>query len=525
MATLPRVDTRISHGGTIGTIRFVGPVDGTRGEWLGVEWDDLHRGKHDGVKDGNRYFSCLVPNSGTFLRPSASGISYGISFLKALSSKYIEALHASTRAEKVILGSSNGAIEVEAVGLDKIRSKLSQLSSLREVSLDNYDVAFADPHGSVLQTCPGIRGLDLSQSLLPSWETVALIVTELPRLERLALNRNRLALPLPSTSALMERAFRNLKELQLNATLTTWSESRVITAYMPALELLELGYNRLRVLAEDNPNVTPAPTPPLQGNHSIRTVNFDGNRLQSWEEISIAMQPLLALERLILSTNELQGIGQPPLSDDGTQRSSSLQNLKTLAVSFNSLRSWADVNNLPRWCPKLEALKITSTERADCERFYLSWINKNEPMDDDETRRTKHPRWLELCKIHGKPDEPPPQSQVKQDTLGSRLFQVTVRQLLHPPPTAGRVTVAALESDAPPRDATTLRVLPTMSIRTFRLKLVKALKLKLSRAQTEEVRLWLVMPDSSLGEIKGETDDLAWWGIEDGSEMVFFVPN
>lgn len=57
--TLPTVGTRISHSGSLGTVRYVGSVDGTQGIWLGVEWDDLKRGKHDGVKDGRRYFSCL----------------------------------------------------------------------------------------------------------------------------------------------------------------------------------------------------------------------------------------------------------------------------------------------------------------------------------------------------------------------------------------------------------------------------------------------------------------------------------
>lgn len=44
----------------LGTVRYAGPVEGTSGEWLGVEWDDSSaRGKHDGQKDGRRYFRCL----------------------------------------------------------------------------------------------------------------------------------------------------------------------------------------------------------------------------------------------------------------------------------------------------------------------------------------------------------------------------------------------------------------------------------------------------------------------------------
>lgn len=149
--------------------------------------------------------------------------------LAALTEKYIEIPHKSAGKEVVTLGSSNGAIEVEAVGLDKIRAKLSRLDTLREVSLDQKDVSSPDPPDSIRKTCPGVcdfhgtlrslclchsplaqlfhgnmdqlnvpctddplysagvRGLDLSKNLLPSWEVVALIVTELDHLERLAL--------------------------------------------------------------------------------------------------------------------------------------------------------------------------------------------------------------------------------------------------------------------------------------------------------------------------------------------------
>ena len=52
------VGQRISYGGEICTIRYVGKVDGTKGEWLGVEWDDPTRGKHSGEANGKRYFTC-----------------------------------------------------------------------------------------------------------------------------------------------------------------------------------------------------------------------------------------------------------------------------------------------------------------------------------------------------------------------------------------------------------------------------------------------------------------------------------
>ena len=56
---LPVVGTRLNHAGFLGTVRYAGAVDGAPGLWLGVEWDDSSRGKHDGVKDGKRYFTCV----------------------------------------------------------------------------------------------------------------------------------------------------------------------------------------------------------------------------------------------------------------------------------------------------------------------------------------------------------------------------------------------------------------------------------------------------------------------------------
>jgi len=146
-----------------------------------------------------------VSKAGTFIRQTPS-VKYGTTFTRALFSKYVEDLHGSQRQELVVLGSSNGAIEVEAVNLDKIRNKLSHLEKLREVSLDGENVAAADPSGEIGRTCPGawfprsysvrfyrlhalpaIRGLDLTRSLIPSWDTIADIARELPLLERLAL--------------------------------------------------------------------------------------------------------------------------------------------------------------------------------------------------------------------------------------------------------------------------------------------------------------------------------------------------
>ena len=53
------------------TVRYVGEVAGQQGQWIGLEWDDASRGKHDGTVNGHQYFRCLQPgNAGSFVRGS-----------------------------------------------------------------------------------------------------------------------------------------------------------------------------------------------------------------------------------------------------------------------------------------------------------------------------------------------------------------------------------------------------------------------------------------------------------------------
>lgn len=52
---------RRSYSGAPCTVRYIGHVHGTKGQWLGVEWDDPQRGKHDGSHNGVKYFDCMQP--------------------------------------------------------------------------------------------------------------------------------------------------------------------------------------------------------------------------------------------------------------------------------------------------------------------------------------------------------------------------------------------------------------------------------------------------------------------------------
>ena len=225
-----------------------------------------------------------------------------------MTSKYVEALHGSDTQETVVLGSSQGTIEVEAVSLDKIRQKFARLDQLREISLEHANVVKGDEPGRILQSCPSmlsthitpictsflfisidVRGLDLSSNLLSTWEAIAEITRELPLLQRLSLkcvidfsrtvdaeldplySRNRLKLP--SNVQSLEGTFLNLTDLQLNATFLSWAEMQAITSIMPKLQLIEMGYNHLSRLSGGM--IRPHDC-------NVQVINLDTNNCSDW---------------------------------------------------------------------------------------------------------------------------------------------------------------------------------------------------------------------------------------------------
>uniref|UniRef100_A0A9J7YEQ2 Tubulin folding cofactor E n=1 Tax=Cyprinus carpio carpio TaxID=630221 RepID=A0A9J7YEQ2_CYPCA len=63
------VGRRVSCDGERATVCYVGPsVSAPAALWLGVEWDNPERGKHDGNHEGVRYFTCRYVHVFVFSR-------------------------------------------------------------------------------------------------------------------------------------------------------------------------------------------------------------------------------------------------------------------------------------------------------------------------------------------------------------------------------------------------------------------------------------------------------------------------
>lgn len=70
-----------------------------------------------------------------------------------------------------------------------------------------------------------------------------------------------------------------------------------------------------------------------------------------------------------------------------------------------------------------------------------------------------------------------------------------------------------------------LRVLPTMLLRTFRLKAFKSIRAPTDKLNKTSIELWLKMKDTSFAIMDRDHDefDLGWWGLEDGSDIYAYL--
>ncbi|GLA50382.1 hypothetical protein AnigIFM63604_006437 [Aspergillus niger] len=447
------VGQRRSYAGDLCTVRYVGTVEGTSGEWLGVEWDDPTRGKHSGEHRGVRYFTCKSkhPTAGSFVRPSRPA-DKPRGFIEALREKY-----ASEFLEQEIARQGQGSdttgdplhkpIEisgkvVEEVGFDKIRKQLARLQELKIVLLDGLQVAGVLGHDAsateidsayaeIEQTCPQITELDLSRNLLTTWSGVARICERLNFLKALKLIGNRLG---PLEEGLK---FEGITALHIDETLLTWEEISALTYQFPVLSTLSASANQLSML-----------TTPLS--NTITRLTLENNDLNTLSSIK-SLTSLSRLEHLSLRGNNISTIYDTDNTSDTTLQFP--HSLHSLDLSRNKIATWDFINHLPALFPGLDTLrisgnalydqpvgpshitgvpekpmtvdeaymltlsrigslqmlnygKITPKDRNNGELYYLSLIGKElsaSPETAEAGILAKHPRYSELCDLYGQP--------------------------------------------------------------------------------------------------------------------------
>ncbi|XP_052662701.1 tubulin-specific chaperone E isoform X2 [Harpia harpyja] len=338
---------RVLCGTEYATVHYVGSVPPTAGIWLGVEWDDPQRGKHDGTYEGTQYFKCRHPRGGSFIRPNKAN--FGVDFLTAVKDRY------GLNDQGVQHGTENtlvfGKKTVEFVGMDSVAEQQSQLNRLVDISVHECAVSHAGQKEEISRTCPNIRHINLSKNLISSWETVTAIASQVQNLETLNLSENKMKFP--STSTSVSSVFSKLRILALNQTQITWTEVLLCAPGWPALEELYLTSNNITVLERPD-NV-------LQ---TLKLLDLSDNQLLDGNQLHLIAH-LPRLEQLILRNTGISSIHFP---DAGFGcKTKMFPSLKRLAINDNKISQWSTINELDK-LSSLQSLQCHNNPFMDTEK-------------------------------------------------------------------------------------------------------------------------------------------------------------
>jgi Leucine-rich repeat (LRR) protein len=385
--TIPAVGSRLLVGKHGATIRYVGPVEGQDGVWVGLEWDDPTRGKHDGSHAGTRYFSCLrhthpaTTTAGSFVRLAKliSTADLGQSLEIAVQSRYkiqtddggniVE--DAEMHSEAYVPTASNRRVQIRLVGAAAMAAKVSQDGTLEHASFIDQRISNLTITSTMgIPFLRNVATLDLSNNLIGSWMAVAELVQSLPHLHTLNLSGNLLDIDTNTT------ILPSLKTLVLNNCGVRWSQVVYSLARcVPHLTALHLCRNNISTLAllPSVPEVSKVTEiSDLDGKKiaavlakqfpKLETLDLEENHLDDWNELAAQLHTLPHLKILQLSGNNLKEITYSYLHTsniDSSHGTIGFQSLEHLTVGANQFSNWTVADELDKF-PSLVDLRISN---------------------------------------------------------------------------------------------------------------------------------------------------------------------
>ncbi|QPG75421.1 hypothetical protein FOA43_002775 [Brettanomyces nanus] len=329
----------------MGTVRYIGPIKPwPRNDALGVEWDDLVRGKNDGSLEYKgqlyRYFNTKGDEkTGSFIKLPQEGIAddlirlgkdrvlvvKGRSFSSALEYKYdeLDQIGRAEEEEQIMIGTK----KVEKYGFDELIRRQANFSSLEVVSLDNMLVNNEFEINLVGRLLKSVTDLDLGHNLISDWMQVVKVCDKLQTLKTLRLAGNRF----------------HIVEIA--------GDNQIARLIIPSNDLEACNLSTLSICF---PN--------------LYYVDFSDNRFVQFPETSTIESIDLSFNRLggriILTGSSLRAIN---ISDNQiTGLEGTLTSLRVLDLSHNSIDSdWSFLDTFEEQFPHLEALKLDGNPLFD----------------------------------------------------------------------------------------------------------------------------------------------------------------
>ncbi|KHJ95718.1 CAP-Gly domain protein [Oesophagostomum dentatum] len=314
---------RVLVGGNAAVVRYVGNVDGHAGVWVGVEWDDSSRGKHDGCVNGVRYFQTSAPKGGSLVK--IQNVCLGVDLLTAVLKRYADDID-----ENVFVVSTKA---VELVGMQSTSMKQSNVHRLTHIVLECCAVAKPPP-----DTCAPFKrciSLNLFNNLLWRWDDVHEILKYFPILRELVLRKNRME---PAKEGPTWQDVDHLQELVISDCGITSESATNILRFLPNLRVVHAVDNRLT--AFHVPDLAENITALDLGSNPIRCLSNISGNLRRLEKLSVAD---CGIENILILEN-------------------AFPSLKILNIKDNVISEWSSVNQLQR-LPKLSVLYM------DCEHL------------------------------------------------------------------------------------------------------------------------------------------------------------
>nr|XP_009858327.1 tubulin-specific chaperone E-like isoform X1 [Ciona intestinalis] len=417
------IGSRISVTGDSATVKYIGTVPPTKGEWLGVEWDDPTRGRHDGTKDGVAYFKCRHKTSGSFIR--ATKANFGVSICDAITDRYtLPTESGDSHMNDMYLGNIKIMKKIETVGMDQVQKQFGKLNQLKQIILRDQIISSAGTVGQLATLTPSLVELNLSKNLISSWDTVCDIVKQLPCLKVLNLSEN--IMQVTDKALSQPEVFANIDTMVLNKCSLSWEELLTCTTMWPQVTELHIEANNMTHLS-----------PPGDKLNHVKLLHLSGNPLNSWHEVQqLSQLPMLSC--LLIKECELSDLFIKP---------GDFKQLKELFLDRNKYESVHDLNplnNLPEFIElhfrknpalnqdrydaihdiivakikrlqRLDRLSVTQQSRFTAEMDYLrkygvEWRESGGHQDPERNQPSQefienHPRYMELIAEHGAPDD------------------------------------------------------------------------------------------------------------------------
>ncbi|XP_034109804.1 tubulin-specific chaperone E [Drosophila nasuta] len=429
--------TRIKIGNNYGTVKYVGEVCGHAGTWLGIEWDEGMRGKHNGIVDGKRYFQTQLPTAGSFIRPGKLGPCATLE--DEARERYLN--YDSSNVDVSLIREAQASVQAslfEVVGMDKIARKQSKFEQLSEVSVDETPVNAA----GYLKDLTQLTTLNVSHTLIWNWQIVASITEQLPMLNNLNLSSNRLVLPTEAEISKLEPAFRQLRHINLrNCGFTDWKDVMQTALLWPDIESLGLQENSLSQLLEVDCNRIFRQLRELDL-HRTKLMDFDqvcklGNiatlRLLNLMENGIEQLQLPDCEphsklNLFVAMEQLNLLHNPIWNEaEAFNELDKLPQLKRINMSphlksnFDEMfsKAVASIGGLQF----VNKAKVTAEERRGAEydiwkKHAVDWLQASK-LGADALREfyKKHRTYLMIVNKYGSPADFVPRIQTKQSNL------------------------------------------------------------------------------------------------------------